>query len=104
MARSLTANYTTAPQLVVDGVKYTMYRVSLRAASALVMTKMVPFGETKADFVNVPAGTYHVRVELSSAVGLSIGPGFDSEAFVVPDDSVTLEVPIAVNVTVHPLA
>lgn len=104
MARNTTSNYTTAPQLVTDGVKFTMYRATVRLLdNTVVMGQMVPFGTMLANFTGVPAGDYHARVEVSNADASQVGPGADSAPFNVPSDDATLEVPTAVNVVVHPL-
>jgi hypothetical protein len=104
MARNVTALYTATPQLVVDGVKYTLYRATIRFLDhTVVMSRLIAFADPSADFTSVPAGTYYARVELSHADGLQVGPGADSAPFVVPDDDATLEVPMSVNVVVHPL-
>lgn len=105
MARTVTANYTTAPQLVPNGVKFTMYRVSIHQSSddAIQHQTMVAFTDTKADFTDVAPGLYYAMVALSNADGSELGPSAMSEDFEVPDDDATLEVPVSVDVTVHPM-
>ena len=105
MARNITSNYETGPQLVTNGVKYTMYRVSIHQASddTIAHQSMVAFGESKADFTGVAPGQYYAGVALSNEDGSDIGPSALSEDFEVPDDDMTLEVPLNVTVTVHPL-
>ena len=105
MARDVTANFTTTPQLVPNGVQYTQYRVSVHLSNddSIVHQAMVAFTETKADFAAVMPGLYYARVELSNEDGSSVALGVDSEDFEVPDDDATLEVPLGVTVTVHPM-
>lgn len=95
MAKPVTVSWTTTSQLVVNGSRFTQYRVTV-SSETTEASVMAPFGATEATVPDVPAGTYVAAVELVNADGSEVGPGMVSDTFDHFDD-VDLDVPTRVS-------
>lgn len=101
MAKAVVVSWPTESQVLVNGSMYTQYQVKLSGDNE--HSALVPLGMTTHRFESVEPGVYIGTVTLLNDDGSLVGPGFESDPTEIFDDA-TLEVPIAVNIVVEPLA
>ena len=86
--------WLTQTQNLVGGSVYTRYRISLIGPEAVPPGFVLLSAPKTYSFLNVSAGTYTARVEVSDATGTQLGPG--AQTIVTVPVSVAVDVPISI--------